>query len=51
MSPRCIIAWQRRKRKHLATKASANTLAGRLAEVKAEKVGESLTYVKGASLV
>ena len=33
------------------TEAWANTLAERLAEVKAKTIGETLTAVKGASLV
>ena len=53
MSPRCIKAKQRRRRNlsDVKTDAWANTLAERLAEVKAETIGETLTAVKGASLV
>ena len=35
----------------METEASAETLANRLAEVKDEKVNETLTDVNGASLV
>ena len=35
----------------MKTEAWANTLAERLAEVKAETIGETLTAVTGASLV
>ena len=35
----------------MEAEASADTLADRLAEVKAKKVGETLTDVPGASLV
>ena len=35
----------------MKTEAWANTLAQRFAEVKAETIGETLTAVKGASLV
>ena len=34
----------------MKTEAWANTLAERLAEVKAETIGQTLTAVKGASL-
>ena len=53
MSSRCIKPQQRRRRKlsDVNTDAWANTLGERLAEVRAEKIGETLTAVKGASLV
>ena len=35
----------------MKTEAWANTLAERLAEVKAETIGQTMTAVKGASLV
>ena len=53
MSSRCIKAYQRGRQKlsDVKTEAWANTLAERLAEVNAETIGETLTAVKGASLV
>ena len=53
MSSRWIKAQQRRRRKlsDVKTDAWENTLGDRLAEVKAETIGETLTAVKGASLV
>ena len=53
MSSRCIRAKQKRRQKlsDVKTEEWANTLAERLADVKAETIGEALTAVKGASLV
>ena len=42
---------RRRKLSDVKTEAWANTLAQRLAEVKAETIGQTLTAVKGVSLV
>ena len=45
------IAETEAKLSDVKTEAWANTLAERLAEVKAETIGQTLTAVKGASLV
>ena len=57
LSTRCMTASQRWKPKHLSTlrdleaKESANKLTDRVADLKVEKVGGTLTDVKGASPV
>ena len=53
MSSRWLKAYQRGRRNlsDVKTEAWANTLADRLAEVNAETINETLTAVKGTSLV
>lgn len=53
MSSRWITAYERRRWKHLSTlcamwRLTADTLTDSLPEVKAERVGETLTDVKGS---
>ena len=53
LSSRCIKAYQRGKRKlsDMKTEACAKTLADRVTEVNAETIHETLTALKGTSVV